>query len=309
MAEEQQIDIEKTKKELQLRDRVVKALSKDGKFRIAVIKNTTAVKEAQRRHQLDYLPAFMLARSMSAASTYAAFLKGEERVIIEVNGDGPVSKVYAEAIHVGEVRGFVQFNKGSEEMPINELSDVLGHGHLKLSRILKNHSEPLTGIVPITNGDISSEMIVYYTKSEQIPTYVLLPIKFDEETGLITQSGGVIAQVMPGYEQKDLAKLVAIFDNLPDILEMFENEMNPKQVMEEILPFEYDLIGSTQVDFFCRCSKDNFMDKMVTLGVDELKAIKSDGHRDLICQYCNEKYTLEDSDVDKIIELAQAKLN
>ncbi len=309
MAEEQKIDIEKTKKELQLRDRVVKALSKDGKFRVAIIKNTTAAKEAQRRHHLDYLPAFMLARSMSAASTYAAFLKGEERVIIELNGDGPISKVYAEAIHVGEVRGFVQFQENSEEIPINELSDVLGNGHLKLSRILKNQSEPLSGIVPITNGDVASEMIVYYTKSEQIPTYVLLPINFDEETGLITQSGGVIAQVMPGYEQKDLAKLVAIFDNLPDILEMYDKEMNPKQVLEEILPFEYDVIGSTQIDFFCRCSKENFMDKLVTLGVDELKAIKTDGHRDLICQYCNEKYTLENNDVDKVIERAQSKLN
>ena len=198
---------------------------------------------------------------------------------------------------------------GLELLLVLKFRIQVGNGNLKLSRILKNNSEPITGITPISNGDISSEMIVYFTQSEQIPTYVLLPVNFDEETGLITQSGGIIAQALPGYEQKDLAKMLVIFDNLPDILEMYDNDKNPKQVLEEILPFEYDIVSSTQVDFFCRCSKDNFMDKMVTLGADELKSIQEDGHRDLVCQYCNEKYTLEDSDFDKIIEQAQAKLN
>ena len=67
---------EETKKlieHIRLRDRVVRAISKDGKFRISAIKNTKSAVEAQKRHNLSYLPAFLLARALAAASMMSSF--------------------------------------------------------------------------------------------------------------------------------------------------------------------------------------------------------------------------------------------
>ena len=302
-------DIERTKKQLQRRDRVIKVISKDGKFRVSIIKNTNAVKESQNRHKVDYLPTFLLARAMSAASLYASFLKNEERVIIDASGDGPISRVYAEALHVGEIRGFVNFAEDSEKLEINDLSDALGEGTFSLTRILENQAEPLTGIISITTGDIASEMILYFMQSEQTPSYVLLPVSFDEKTGLVIQSGGIIAQALPGYTDADIDSLIDIFENIPDILKLFEDGKNPKQVLEEILPFEFELLTSTMVDFYCRCSKELFKDKLLTLGSKEIKEMQAEDQRELVCQYCNEKYILTDEDFDDIITTAQAKEN
>jgi redox-regulated HSP33 family molecular chaperone len=303
------INFEEQKRALQTRDRVVKVLSENKKFRITILKNTKAAQEAQRRHQLDVLPAFMTSRAMAAASMYAAFLKSEERVIIDVDGDGPISRVYAEAIHVGEVRSFVEFAKDSEKIEIPDLSSVLGQGTFTLTRILENKNEPLKSITQLQQGDIASEMIVYYVQSEQVPTYVYLPVEFDEATGQVTQSGGIMAQAMPGYDDSDIEEMVKIFENMPNILEMYERDMNPKDVLKEVLPFDFTLLGSTAVDFFCRCNKESFKDKLVTLGPDELKAMQKDGHNELVCQYCNTRYTLDDEDFEAIIESAQAKRN
>ena len=51
------------------------------------------------------------------------------------------------------------------------------------------------------------------------------------------------------------------------------------------------------------------MDKLVTLGVNELKGMQKDKNNKLVCQYCNETYTLEDEDFKKIINDASAKSN
>ena len=47
----------------------------------------------------------------------------------------------------------------------------------------------------------------------------------------------------------------------------------------------------------------------MTLGLDEIKAMKNDGHNELVCQFCNKHYILDDNDFDKIIIELQAKHN
>jgi molecular chaperone Hsp33 len=101
------MDLEQIKTHFRKRDRVISVLSEDGFFRVAIINNTQAAITAQQKHKLASAPAELLSKQLAAASLIAVFLKGEERVILETMGDGPISKVYTEAIQVGESRGFV----------------------------------------------------------------------------------------------------------------------------------------------------------------------------------------------------------
>jgi len=302
-------NVEQLKKNLKLRDRVVKAISKDGFFRIVAIKNTQSAKDAQTKHNLDYMPAFLLARTMSAASMYAALMKGEERIDIELFGEGFISRVFAEAIHVGEVRGFVNFNPEAPDKKIEKFADILGDGMLNVTRILQGQNEPLTSIIPLKTGDVAGDMAHYFDQSEQIPTAVLLDVEFDEATGLITQSGGLLLQAMPGFSKDELFKNYILLSNLKPLTQYFDDELTPKELLAEILPFEFDIIGSNIVDFFCRCSKNGFMDKLMTLGIDELKEMQIANHRELVCQYCNKKYELLDEDFDSMYTRISAKSN
>ncbi len=302
-------NVEQLKKNLKLRDRAVKAISKDGFFRVVAIKNTQAARDAQLKHNLDYMPAFLLARTMSAASMYAALMKGEERINIELFGEGYISRIFAEAIHVGEVRGFVNFNPDAPERIIEKMSDILGEGTLNVTRILLDQKEPITSIIPLKTGDVAGDMAHYFDQSEQIPTAVILDVEFDEETGLITQSGGLLLQAMPGFSKDELFKNYIMLNNLKPITKYFDDELTPKELLAEILPFEYECIGSTIIDFFCRCTKNNFMDKLMTLGINELKEMQAVDHRELVCQYCNKKYELSDEDFETMYTRISAKSN
>jgi molecular chaperone Hsp33 len=296
------------KKEYQLRDRVVRVISKDGFFRAIAIKNTNTAQTAQENHKLDRLTGFLLSRALSAATMMSSFLKGEERIILEFDGAGPVQKVYAESMKIGETRGFVHLAEDAESTPINDIGQAIGAGMLKVSKILFNKSEPITGIVPLQKGDISTDLAYYFVQSEQIPTAVILDVDFDDN-GKIIQSGGLMVQAMPGHSKEKLKELYDELLKLSKLVDYFDDELNPKDMLKDVLPFEFDLISSTQVDFFCRCSKDNFMDRLVAIGSEELESMKADKNNELVCRYCNAKYILEDEDFDKIITEAKAQKN
>jgi molecular chaperone Hsp33 len=300
---------EELKKQLQLRDRAVRVISEDGHFRAVAVKNTTTVQTAQKNHNLDYISSLLLARLMSAASMMASFLKGEERIVLEMQGNGPISKIYAESMQLGENRGFVEYAKDvTSRAPVNNIKDAVGLGLLAVTKYFYNKGEPVSGVVPLQGGDVSSDIAYYYSQSEQIPTAVILDVDFDENN-VIKDSGGLMVQAMPGATKEEIDKLYKKMMQITQLTKFYSDGLNPKQTMEKLLPFEFKLLNSTQVDFFCRCSKDSFIEKLVTLNSEEIIDMQEQGQNELICRYCNTHYYLEEEDFAKIIEETNAKKN
>jgi molecular chaperone Hsp33 len=301
------MDINKLKEKFHLRDRIVRVLSLDGNFRAVCVKNTSTAQLAQQKHNLEYYTAGFLSRALSASSMLASFLKGEERVIFEVESNGPIRKVFAEALQLGEVRGFVKYSKNFDYQNINNINEYIGVGLLKVSKIMYNKREPIVGIVPIIKGDISTDLTYYFKQSEQIPTLVFLDVDFDEN-GIINQSGGMIIQAMPGHTKEKFEEIIELTKNLK-LINYFNSKLNPLDVLKSVLPFDFELISSNQVDFFCRCSKDSFIEKLMTLELNDILEMQKNNENELVCQYCNTKYYLTNEDFEKMILEMKAKRN
>jgi molecular chaperone Hsp33 len=289
------MNIEETKKILQLRDRSVKVISKDGKFRAVCVKNSQTAKTAQISHNLEGIGAMILARAISGATLAASLLTGEERVVLECDGNGAISKVFAEAMQLGEVRGFIDYSNNNKNISVDKIENVLGIGLLRLSRVVYNQAEPIQGVVPIQKGDIATDLAYYYNQSEQIPSAVILDCELNDDD-TIKQSGGLLLQVMPGYSQLELSGIYESLSKSKSLCEYFNDGLNPQQCLKEILPFEFDVIKSTPVDFFCRCSKENFTSKLLTLGRKEVEDMRKSKQNELVCRYCNKHYHLTDDD-------------
>lgn len=304
--------IEDLKKKFEQRDRVIRIVSKNAAFRAVAIRNTLCVQTAQKTHNLEHIPAFLLARAITAASMISAFLKGEERVILEINSKGIINRVYAEAMQVGECRGFINFspNYFNSEFTekITKIGDILGLGTLKVSRILYNKTEPIVGIVPLINGDISSDIAYYFAQSEQINSAVILDVDFDDD-GKIINSGGILVQAMPGAVQEELDNVVSALSNINSFCAELNAEKSLEDILNRILPFEFDIVKNKQVDFFCRCNIQNFIARLMLIGIDEIEDMQKQGQNELVCQYCNKHYYLRDVDFKNIIGQLKAQQN
>lgn len=290
------------------RDRVVSVLTTDGKFRVSVIKNTFTARTAQERHNLPEVPALLLARALSAASLLAVFLKGEERIIIDIAGDGLVSKVSAEAIQVGEVRGFVDYDSKVKSIPKEQFDSVLGSGILRVIRILYNEPEPIVGIVKLINGNISSDLNYYFSKSEQIFSVVLLDADTDE-TGKVINSCGMILQSMPGATEQENELVLKHLQGIERLTKYIDLKSDLPKELTKLIPQDFQILKNDRVDFFCRCSKEGFINKLLLMEYSDIQEMRKMGQNELVCRYCNKHYYLTDEDFDRISNIIMAKMN
>jgi|GEM_PF-203713 len=303
-----ELDREELIRSFEQRDRVRSVLSVNGHFRASLVKNSNTSLAAQQKHELDTVSAYLLSKYLTAATLVSSTLKGQERVVVEAEGSGPLARIYAEASQVGEVRGFLAYNQDKDLASISHFDEAIGIGLLKISRVLYNEPEPITGIVPIVTGDIAKDLAHYYVQSEQIPTAVLIDTRMDDN-GYVKTSGGLLVQALPGVSEREIDDMVRAIEGLPNIAELLDSDDKPIDILEEILPFTFAETKTSQVDFFCRCSKDRFIDKLTTLSPHDLREMKEHGQNELVCQFCGTKYILDENDFKKLINETTVKSN
>src|SRR5690625_3405207 len=88
-------------------DRLVHALLADGQVRALAAVTTQTVEEARWRHGLYPTAAAALGRTLSVAALMGAMLKDQQRIFVDITGDGPLRYIRANADAQGNVRGYV----------------------------------------------------------------------------------------------------------------------------------------------------------------------------------------------------------
>lgn len=296
--------------EFKTKDRLIKGVTTDGNFRISVVKTTDVVKTARENHNLSLLNTVILGRALTAVMLMASELKGEERIQLRMDGNGPIGFVIAEANHVGEIRGYVQ-NPAAEldyESDSTELGDGLGLGVLTFSKILYNEAEPRVSTIQLINGDVTSDIAHYMAQSEQIPSAVLLDVGIDKN-GEVTEAGGLLVQRLPGAPDGQIDLLQERLASFPPIHTLLEDDQYIDDIMEKaVSPLKVKELDRHLVDFFCRCTRDRFLNAFAMLNFDDLKDMEGE-NQEVVCQYCNNKEIITKEEIQSLITEAQAKMN
>ena len=297
------------KEEFFWKDRFVKGISLDNTIRITVVKTTEVVETARKNHELSATATVLLGRALTGAMLLSSQLKGEERVRLSIEGDGPLGTIIAEANYVGEVRGYVE-NPQAELDWLNgaQLPDAIGKGVVRFSKILYNEAKPTTGIVEITDGTITGDIAHYIEQSEQIPSMIALDVQLNE-VGEVTHAVGLLVQGMPDASKSELEHIQSQVLKLPPLGLMMERGLYIDDIMVNAMgDVKVREIDRTPVHFYCRCTKDRFVDALSMLNVDELAEMKQDD-QELVCQYCNKHYIIDKDEVSTLHLQAVAKLN
>ncbi len=299
-----------SKEEFLHKDRIIKGITDDGDFKISVVKTTGVVKEAQRRHNLSLLNTVILGRALTGVMLMASELKGEERIQLRIEGNGPIEMLVAEANSVGEIRGYVANPDADLDYTGNNinLGDGLGVGVLTFSKILYNEAKPLTGIVALQSGNISDDLAHYLLQSEQVRSGVVLDVQIDKD-GNVQDAGGILIQAMPSTGEKRRVKIEDHLKTLAPVGKLLSTGEYIDDLMKRaVAPYEVKELSRYPVHFFCRCNKDRFIDAISSLGYDDLKAISGE-EQELVCHYCNEHYHITESEIAEIIRDMKIKMN
>ncbi len=298
------------KKEAYLhKDRLVRGLSDNGFFQVAVVKTTDVVREAAERHHLSPLATVLLGRALTGVMLLSSALKGEERIQLVMQGNGPLSMLAVEANSIGEIRGYVQNPSAMVDVEKGErIEDGLGIGLLTFSKTLFNEAKPITGTVELASGNVSKDLAHYLMQSEQIPSAVSLDVQLSA-AGEVESAGGVLIKALPGAPTADIELLEGNLLDLPPVAGMLAGGQYIDDIMHKVMePLQVKELGRTPVHFFCRCNKDRFVVALSMLNLNEIEEM-ADQDQEMVCHYCNERYIITAQEIQSLARSKKIGLN
>lgn len=289
-------------------DQLIKATAANGEVRAFAAVTTDVVAEAMRRHDCWPVAAAALGRTMTGALLLAANLKNKESVTIKFKGDGPLGTVTADATAEGSVRGYV--DHPHVDLPLNALGKIdvgggIGVGILSVTRFT-GLKEPVTGSVDITNGEVAEDLINYLYTSEQTPSSIGLGVLVSPELKCLG-AGGFFLQPLPGASDETIDRLEENLKGISSVSHMALEGLDAAGIAERILGGFDDvkILSTTELAFRCNCSKNYITDRLLTLGEEDLRALRDDGTAEVKCHFCNEVYTFDRADLSVIYNVAQ----
>ena len=161
-------------------DYLVRGLGFNGSVRVFAARTTETVGEAQRRHETWPTTTAAIGRSMTAAVMMGAMLKGEDKLTVKIEGNGPIGPMVIDANAKGEVRGFVTNPQVHFELnSVGKLDVRRAVGTEGFITVVKDLGlrDMFTGQTPIVSGEIAEDFTYYFASSEQVPSSVGLDRK------------------------------------------------------------------------------------------------------------------------------------
>lgn len=263
---------------------------------IAAAVTTDLVREIRDRHDLSPVATAAVGRLTSGAVLLAAGLKGRERISLQVTSDGPIGGLLADAWLLDEstvgARGYAR--NPHVDLPLNargkfDVASALGSGSL---HVMKTHDlgRPYTGVVPLLSGEIGEDIALYLLRSEQIPSAVALGVLADP--GGVVASGGIIAQVLPGADERVVFELDRRARAIPPVTQLLREGADTDALIREIAG-DLALHEHRRLDvtFACLCSRKKVEAALIGLGAEDLRRMASERERtEASCEYCGRSY-------------------
>ncbi|SFM31487.1 molecular chaperone Hsp33 [Paenibacillus sp. 1_12] len=287
-----------------MQDQLIRATAMDGKVRAFAVCTTGIVDELGKRHSMSPTAMAALGRTVSAGLIMGAMLKGDEQLTILIKGGGPIGQVVVDANANGDVRGYV--DNPQVDLPLNQVGklDVSGavgtEGFLNIIKDL-GLKEPYRGSIPLISGELAEDFTYYFAKSEQTPSAVALGVLVDVDYSVIA-AGGFVIQLLPGLSDDDISLIELQLSRIEPITTLLSQGLNLEGILHRILP-EVQVLGSMDVRFRCKCSRERVEQTLISLGREELELmLQEDGQAEVSCHYCNEAYLFNRENLEGLIQ-------
>ena len=293
-----------------MKDYLIRGASIDEGIRFFACRTTDLVDKASKIHDCYPVTAAALGRLLSAASMMGTMLKSDKDTLtLQINGKGPAGAVVAVTDSSGNVRGYVANPHVELPLKSNGKLDVGGAVGLDGAlTVIKDMGlkEPYIGQIPIVTGEIAEDLTSYFAISDQTPTAVGLGVL--AETEGVTAAGGFIIQVMPGADDTAISGIENSISGLKPVTEMIRHGMTPEEIISQVMNgIEYTIYETREVEYRCNCSRERIERALISIGEKELHdMIEEQGHAEVVCHFCNEKYMFNKEELVELLEKAKS---
>jgi len=276
-----------------MQDHLVRIVSQDGLLRGMAAVTTELVREICNRHQADLTATVALGRLLTGGALLGCLLKGDQRLALKVEGNGPLGRMSVETDAAGRIRGSI-LHPHAGLPPKDGRFDVAGAiGKAGFLHVWKDLGlkEPYQSMIQLQSSEIAEDLAWYLTSSEQIPSSVALGVELDS-SGAVAAAGGFLIQSLPPGDQQQVERLVERLRQLPPTTSMLRQGMAPAQILERLFEGSSFLVQvEMPLHFYCPCHRQQIKGVLVALGKEELERLAEEQEQiDVTCEYCHKIY-------------------
>lgn len=269
------------------------------------VASSNLVETARSFHHTSPVATAALGRLLSGAVMMGDMLKNDDdKITIQITGDGPLGGILVTADTKGKVKGYV--NNPLVILPAKanghlDVGGAVGNGTLSVIKDM-GLKDTYNGFVPLCTGEIAEDLTDYFLNSEQTPASVGLGVLMDKDTMSVKRAGGFILQVMPGASEETIEKLEENISSFGGITDRLMEEDSPEYLLKLLCKgLDYEITKEKNVEFFCDCSRDRVSRAIALLGDVELKSMINDNKPiEIKCQFCNKAYSFSVEDLKEI---------
>jgi len=270
------------------------------------------IDEVLTRHAYPEPVANLLGEACALAALVGASLKFDGRLIVQAQGDGPVSLVVADYDTSGALRGYCSFDAdkvavASQGFIRPGAGTLLGKGLFVMTIDQGPETERYQGITQIEGETLALCAETYFAQSEQTPTRVRLAVgQLQTDQGLVWRAGGLLIQNIAG----DADAREEVEDTWTRAQALFETT-GEDELIDPTIPAEtllYRLFHEDGVRLFqprplrafCRCSPERILNLLRSFPPEERREmVTPEGNIRVTCEYCSRVYDVAPQTVDQ----------
>lgn len=281
-------------------DLLKKYLFQDQSVRVQAVK----LDEAWRTglvHQ-SYPPCVqrLLGELTAAAVLLASNIKFDGSLVLQLQGDGPISLIVVECTSDLAIRATASLREGLTVPRDGNLQSLLnsqGQGRfiVVLDPQRRNADmQPYQGIVPLEGDSVAQVLEHYMRHSEQLDTRLWLGADNNQAAGLLLQripvQGGIESAEASIHDTWERAVALASTLEANELLSLDTDTLIHRLFWEETL----SIFEPQTVRWHCPCTRERVANMLRMLGQEEVEDILSQrSHIDISCNFCGKPYQFD----------------
>ena len=256
------------------------------------------------RHAYPEPVANLLGEAIALTALVGASLKFDGRLIVQAQGDGPVSLVVVDYDTSGTLRGYCKFDADkvaavSQGFIRPGAQTLLGQGVFVMTVDRGEDLGRSQGAAPIEGETLALCAETYFAQSEQLPTRVVLGVtKVDGHW----RAGGLMVQLIAPDETRGSTE--EAWDHARAIVNTLgEDELTDPKLSAEALMFRLfhedgvRLLPGKPLAAQCRCSQERVEGMLKSFDKSAVaEMVEPDGKVRVTCEFCSRVYEVTPED-------------
>ncbi|MEC7946576.1 MAG: Hsp33 family molecular chaperone HslO, partial [Myxococcota bacterium] len=263
-----------------------RGLTADGAVRFLAVEAKRLVHQTGTAHGLSGAAARTAGEATIAALLMSAWIKGEERITLQIQGEEPRFAYMGEADAAGNLRARMTPARlrPREGQHINGLMMAIkADGRRELYR----------GMTPLEDQTIERALVEHLSNSDQVDTLLRIQVKLDDD-GAVRTAGGLLLERLPDHpDHASMApdEFQAEFGSIPD---QDIGELHTALAFGSIAGRPIELLENRVLTWRCRCSDMKVRSMLRSLGATELASIRDElGQAEVTCHFCNQSRVVD----------------